>query len=303
MIHSYPKIYNLGHPAIKDLFEEAVTVEEKVDGSQFSFGVLDGRLVCRSRGKQIDLDMPEKLFGKAVEVVANLYHTLVEGHTYRCEYLQKPKHNTLAYDRVPRNYLIILDIEKGPNDFYCYEEKKEIADFLGLECVPLLYEGKIDTYEQFKEFLQLTSCLGGQKVEGVVIKNYVRFGRDGKALMGKYVSEDFKEVHQKDWKYRNPTRKDIIDELILQYKTTARWNKAIQHMKEAGQLCDEPKDIPVIFREINKDILKECGDEIKERLFKHFWKNISKGLTRGFPEYYKEMLAKTQFSEDTDEIV
>lgn len=39
MIESYPKIYNMGHAAIAELLLGEVTVEEKVDGSQISFGI------------------------------------------------------------------------------------------------------------------------------------------------------------------------------------------------------------------------------------------------------------------------
>ncbi len=37
--HSYPKIYGLGHKAITELLSDNVMVEEKIDGSQFSFGI------------------------------------------------------------------------------------------------------------------------------------------------------------------------------------------------------------------------------------------------------------------------
>ena len=49
------------------------------------------------------------------------------------------------------------------------------------------------------------------------------------------------------------------------------------------------------MREVPQDILKECGEEIKERLFKHFWSRISRGTTRGLPKFYKEKLAKKSF--------
>jgi hypothetical protein len=39
MIQSYPSIYNLGHKAVAEIFAEPVVVQEKVDGSQVSFGV------------------------------------------------------------------------------------------------------------------------------------------------------------------------------------------------------------------------------------------------------------------------
>jgi len=46
--------------------------------------------------------------------------------------------------------------------------------------------------------------LGGCKVEGVVVKNYAKQfllgGQPMPLMMGKFVSENFKEVNQKTWK-------------------------------------------------------------------------------------------------------
>lgn len=35
---------------------------------------------------------------------------------------------------------------------------------------------------------------------------------------------------------------------------------------------------------------------IKEQLFEYFWKEISRGITKGLPEWYKEQLVKGQFN-------
>ena len=64
--HSYPSIYNIGHRYVVDLLNEPVLIEEKIDGSQFSFGVFDGELKCRSKGAQLNLVAPEKMFIKAI---------------------------------------------------------------------------------------------------------------------------------------------------------------------------------------------------------------------------------------------
>jgi hypothetical protein len=114
-------------------------------------------------------------------------------------------------------------------------------------------------------------------------------------MMGKYVSESFKEVHRHNWKQDNPTTGDILLRLVEEYKTPARWNKAIQHLKENGTLLNDPADIGPLMKEINEDILKECRDEIKEKLFEYAWRHISRNLTRGFPEFYKQKLLESQF--------
>lgn len=48
-LRSYAKILTLGHRALEPIADQMVVVEEKVDGSQFSFGVRDGVLLMRSK--------------------------------------------------------------------------------------------------------------------------------------------------------------------------------------------------------------------------------------------------------------
>lgn len=291
--HSYPSIYALGHRAIAELFLDEVLIEEKVDGSQFSFGRFDGELKCRSKGQQLHVNAPEKMFEVAVETAAVL--DLKDGWTYRAEYLQKPKHNSLAYSRAPERNLIIFDINSGHEQYLTYEEKKSEAQRIGLEIVPIIKQSKVETPSELLELLERESILGGQKIEGIVIKNYNRFGIDKKVLMGKYVSEAFKEVHSKEWKNSNPTKHDIIQSLILRLKTTARWSKAVQHLKERGELTETPQDIGLLLKEVHADIRKECSEEIRDALFNYAISHILRGTTAGLPEWYKKELMEKQF--------
>ncbi len=293
--HSYPKIWNLGHANLKELFLDEIHIEEKIDGSQFSFGLFNGEIKCKSKSQELILDAPEKMFNIAVQTVLSLKHLLKEGYTYRGEYLQKPKHNALAYDRVPTKNIIIFDISPNQEEYLSYEDKAEEAKRLGLEIVPCFYKGTVDSPDQLLELLNNTSVLGGQKIEGFVIKNYKRFGIDGKVLLAKHVSEAFKEVHRCEWKKGNPQQNDIIDILTFKYKTPARWNKAIQHLKEKGLLTNSPKDIGGLIKEVQFDVKEECQEEIKELLFNWAWPAIQRKLVTGLPEWYKEELLKSQF--------
>lgn len=298
--HSYPSIYNLGHKAVRDIFTGAVLVEEKIDGSQFSFGVLDGELVCASKRKQLIIDYPDKLFTQAVETAKRLAPHLTPGWIYRAEYLQKPKHNALAYSRIPTQHVMIYDISCGYEDYLGPDEKHGEAMRLGLECVPRLspVAGEI-VADTLRELLNLESALGNAKVEGVVIKNYGIFGPDKKALMAKFVSEEFKEKHAAAWKITNPKAGDIIFLLTSALRTEARWKKAIQHMREDGTLTDSPKDIGALLQEIKTDVEKECEEEIKEVLYKWALPKILRGVNAGFPEFYKQRLLDQQFEVDS----
>lgn len=295
MIHGYPEVFALGHKAIEGIFDDEVLIEEKIDGSQFSFGNIDGELVCKSKGRIQFVEAPDSMFRLAIESVKTL--DLHPNWTYRCEYLSKPKHNTLAYNRVPIKNLILFDIDTGLESYMSYENKKVEAERLGLEIVPQIYYGMVKDFAMLQEFLQKESILGGQKIEGVVIKNYSRFGKSKKVFMGKYVSEAYKEVHDKDWKVTNPSGNDFIILLIEKYRTEARWQKSIQHLKEEELLENSPRDIGILIKEIASDIIKECEDEIKETLYLHFIPVIKRGITKGFPEFYKDKLAMDSFFE------
>lgn len=294
--HSYPSIYSLGHRAIAELLAGPVNVEEKVDGSQFSFGIFSGEIRCRSKGAVLHVDSPEKMFSAAVSTVRELASDLRDGWTYRAEYLAKPKHNALAYDRTPARHLIVFDVNDGHESYLSYAAKHEEATRVGLECVPLIFSGRL-TLADFRELLDRTSLLGGQKIEGLVVKPaaYDLFGLDKKVLLGKFVSEAFKETHAHAWKESNPHKGDVIEKLRSVYGAPGRWSKAVQHLRESGQLEDSPRDIGKLIGEVKADVERECADEIKERLFAWAWPQIARGLTGGLPAWYKEELVRAQF--------
>jgi len=293
-IHSYPKVWNLGHPALDGLRDGPVSVEEKVDGSQFSFGIIDGELCCRSKNQQLILDAPQ-MFDRAVESVQRRADRLTPGWAYRAEYLAKPKHNTLAYDRTPEDHLIVFDVEVARSDFLAPDDRDDEAARIGIESVPRMHYGELDSLDLVDELLSRDAALGGCKVEGIVVKNHARFGRDGKALMGKHVSEAFKEKHAKDWKKANPNSGDIIQSLVDQYQNEVRWEKAVQHLRDDGVLEGGPRDIGALVRAAQSDLAEECEDEIKEALWKWARAKVTRGAVRGLPEWYKRRLLESEF--------
>jgi hypothetical protein len=297
--NSYPKVYALGHRSIQEILEGDVVVQEKIDGSQISFGRFDGVLKIRSKNKEMIVEAPEKMFGKAVETISGL--DLVDGWTYRGEYLQKPKHNTLTYDRVPKDHIILFDITTGLEFYADFDFVAHEAERLGLESVHTFYYGPVTEKAELVDFLDKESCLGGPKIEGFVIKNYNRFNiQDGKPLFGKYVSEAFKEKHTKEWKTTDPGRKDIIAQIIEDYSIDARYQKAVQHLRDSGELKGDPRDIGPLIKEVGLDVDTECAHEIAMRLYNHFKKDILRGVTSGVPNWYKGELLASQFTETTD---
>ena len=299
-MHNYSKIYQLGHRAVQDMFCEPVLIEEKVDGSQFSFGVDDaGGLWCRSKNAPVwgphFAGIPNSMFQKAVDACKAIQHTLMRGWTYRGEYLNKPKHNTLAYDRVPVKNIVIFDIDTGIECYLNRTEKEVECLRIGLECIPLIFEGKLDASQDMLLLLEQDSFLGGHRIEGLVFKQYNQLGSNGKTCMAKYVSEAFKEVHQKDWKLRNPNAKDMLTVIGEQYGTHARFEKARQHLRDSGKLQGGPRDIGLLVKEVRKDVWEEEGEVIAEKVRQWARQKLNKYFVKGLPTWYKRLLAEENF--------
>lgn len=295
-IPSYPKVWNIGTNQVKEIFDSPVVVQEKIDGSQISFGIIDGQLKMRSKNADMFSGNPDGMFSKGIQTIMEIEHLLMPGYYYRGEYLQSPKHNSLTYGRVPRGHIILFDIGREDGSYLSIDDFRDEADRLNLEYVPTYYIGKIDSVDQVKEFMNSTPALGGDvKIEGLVFKNYSKWTSDGKTMMCKFVSEEFKEKHAEDWGERNPSQKDFVEIIVETYKTDRRWEKAIEHLRDAGRLEWSPKDIGELIKEVKRDVREECEEEIKEKLFNHFWPTIERRLTGGLPEFYKNKLVERQF--------
>lgn len=296
-IRSYSKIFNLGHKAVADLFNEEVVVEEKIDGSQFSFMKdQDGQVHFRSR--RVEVHPGEAgMFEPGVQAVLARSDILTTGAVYRSEFLGKPKHNVLAYSRIPPDHVMIYDVDTGDQSYLSPAEKAKCAARICFECVPVLHVGMVEGLYAMDSLMDRTSVLGGAKVEGLVFKNYHRIHEQtGKTLMGKHVAEHFKEVKDSEWRKANPNKADMILHLGEKFRSEARWHKAVQHMRDDGRLTDSHQDIGPLMKEVRSDIMEECGAEISEALFKWAWKKVGRMVVAGLPEWYKDQLVKKQFA-------
>ena len=301
MISSYAKVMQTGHRTIAELFignKDSIFVQEKVDGSQFSFKFEGGGVQCRSKSVMInEYDCPAQ-FRAAFDYVRSLKAELLpEGWVYRGEVLDKPKHNTLKYDRVPKHNIILFDIERGDGtqDYIKPTELARYAELIDLEAVPVFFYGseqpltKEDCIELVRD-LKPTSILGGVPIEGVVIKNYEQFDPyQYQPQRGKIVSDDFKELHQTDWKGRNPNQKGKLEAIKDALATEARWVKAVQHLRDEDKLTDGPEDIGPLMKEVQLDVEAE-KDEVLDLLWEAFGKELKNAAAKGLPEWYKQRL-------------
>jgi hypothetical protein len=287
----------LGHREIDALFDGPVIVQEKVDGSQINFRWDDDGLHVRSKGSwqyggpdhRVELD---GLFKPAVD------HLLAVGPVkfgliFRGETLAKPKHNTLVYERVPAGHVVLFDVTT--DGWHRGDDVAEWADILAVEHTSEHVVAGVDL-EELERLVEGTApMLGGAHVEGLVFKTFERFSGDGKPLMGKLVRSEFREKHQREWK--GSSRQDVVQAIIDSLNTDARFQKAVQHLRDEGGLQDAPQDIGRLMVEVKRDTIGEEIDWIKDRLWEAFGSQIQRGVGRGLPEWYKGRLAERQFSD------
>lgn len=304
MINSFPKIVALGNRNVENIFEEEVEITEKIDGSQFVFGWLEtGEFVCRSKGKQIHIGGEEKMFSLAVSYTSQL--PAFPGMSFYCEYLQRPRHNTLEYGRVPKNNLMLFGISDADGNFYSRPYIETMAQILGIEPIPLIYVGKSEPDHVLSlvgEGEAPTSFLGNTPMEGVVVKNYHRGMNYGELaydiMSAKFVTEKFKERHSKNKEYI--PRKDKWQVYMESLRTEARWMKAVQRRRDNGELMLDPKDIGPMIADMRADTFLEHKQEAMEVLWEIYGSEIGRKVVAGFPEWYKEELARGTFSEKND---
>lgn len=298
MIPAHPKVLQLGK--LKELYAGKVIVEEKVDGSQFAFGRAadDGRLVFRSKGRELFAESVDKLFANTVGAViaraSDIAETLRAGEFVYGEAMSAKRHNTLEYERTPQGHLVLFGGTYADGEWWQRSKLERIADHLRFEVVPVIAELELEpnalaeNTAKLRALVEGPSMLGGNR-EGIVIKNYgqtIHYNGQLHPLFCKLVTDDFKEKHNSSWK----PGKDVLAELIDGYRSEARWRKAIQRLDEKGELTNTPKDIGALIRSIQEDVWEEEADELAQKLAQHFKSQVLRASTAGFPEWWKERL-------------
>ena len=76
------------------------------------------------------------------------------------------------------------------------------------------------------------------------------------------MTEEFKEKHSHNKEFKSG--KSNAQEFFEQFNTEARFNKAIQKLKESGEYQGEPKEIGKLMKILNEDLEEECKEDVKE---------------------------------------
>lgn len=280
--------------------EGTVEITEKLDGSQFAFGFLDGELCFRSKGQRIYPPDVQSMFAPSVAHILNNEHLVkrYENFIFYGEAMKSEKHNTIRYEQAPQNHIMLFGARDLVNGVYLsHAELTKVAAEFSVAVSPLLFSGAAEDGKKWLEeqaLNQTKSAYGSQvNIEGVVVRNPTikgfRNGKQRSFLAVKYVTAEFKEVQHATWKDEHTTR-GALDSFIQGFRAPARWAKAVHRAREEGWFEPGPKCIGRLIASIKQDIVKEEEQLIKEKLFQMFKGDILRASVKEFPEWYKEYL-------------
>lgn len=291
-IPGYQKIPALGSRYVSDVFDGIVEITEKLDGSMFAFGKIDGQLLMRSKNSDIFLGSEPKDFSPAVRHVQSIADAIPDGMAFYSETLARPRHNTLRYERVPTNHIAMFGAKYISDGEFVVDGLDRYAELFDVDVAPVLFVGKLKGIEEAMAYMDGESFYGGEK-EGIVVKNYgkdfVYPGGMYPVVVAKLVSERFKEVHGSTWK-KEKTKSGRLESLYESYRSEARWSKAVRHLTDEGVLSGTPSDIGKIIACVKKDIGEEESENIAEALYSIFSGDLLRVSVRGLPEWYKDKI-------------
>lgn len=279
-------------------------IEEKVDGSQLSFQRRGDAVEFRNRSKVIPVEALDNwCYANAARAIARLVDRLNPAYTYHGEAVCKRRHNVVAYASTPLKFWICYGIYDGERHLDRTEMEAECAR-LGLECVRVLYANEnpadrdptpkvLEIVEQI-EAGEVESCLGGNVIEGVVVKHSAAWHARSKAykhIQFKHVTSTFKERHGE----RRPPLAGYDAESLMAYLARlgngfalpAVYQKAVQHIREdpSGKTTIS---VASVKREVERDIQKENGRDIAEAIVEAFMPVVMHHATAGVPRWMSE---------------
>lgn len=294
----YHSIVRYGHKSTQEVLNKGdqIIIQEKIDGANASFAVIDGELKCWSRNKE--LSMNNTLEGFYVWVKENInVDKLLEGVIYFGEWTAQHK---VVYEGYTKQFFLYDIFNLHLEEYVSFPMVRDEAKRLGLQLIPVFFEGEFESFDQLMSYVgrtELNGKLGGEPCgEGIVVKNMEYRDRFGKQMFVKLVVDKFAEV-QKQKAPKDPKKKFSEEELKVRECVTApRVEKQLFTMIEEGLLERNfgIEEMGKILKHINplvaEDILKEeMGD------FPHVTVGeIQRMISRVLPFIVKEIIKEKQ---------
>ncbi|MCM3109912.1 RNA ligase family protein [Lederbergia lenta] len=260
-----------------------IVIQEKLDGANASFKVENGQLKCFSRNAELD----EKNGLRGFYQWAHGHfksNKPFEGLIFYGEWLVKHK---LSYGENENQFYLFDIYDLSKEEYLPYSEIYDAAYQLGLNVIPVFYEGEYKSIEHIQSFIGKSTL--GEIGEGVVVKNVNYRDKYGKQVFTKFVSDEFAEM-QKVKKHKLNTNKDDLQDYIDSVVSKARVSKMMHKLVDEGLLREDYaiEDMGAILKNtgsrVYDDVIKEELDELL--------KLLKSKIGRKVPLVVKELLTE-----------
>lgn len=151
-----------GKDFVDGLFNKTVIVNEKMDGAFFGLKRVDDKLKYLKRNAEITY--ADRVLSKYFEPAINYFESrekdllekLPPNYLFGMEYFSGKKAQTIAYDKLPKNQLILSYIHilspagEVKETIQRKDELNKWADILGIEKPPVIFQGKLSDEQKKK---------------------------------------------------------------------------------------------------------------------------------------------------------
>jgi cytidyltransferase-like protein len=188
--HLYDIYNKKGSDFVDQLFNQFVTINEKMDGSAFSFerDRETGKFKFYRRDQRNPITLIDrtlmKYYEKPIQYIESLPPSILEkiprGWRFGLEYFASRKPVEISYDRLPKNNLILSYVHKisdtGKIETTIQDKSKldSWADILGVERPPIIFQGILDE-DQKSDLLEFLNTPFKELVEKFKTQSFVRF--------------------------------------------------------------------------------------------------------------------------------
>lgn len=289
MFEKYQHVERLNSPETDGLLDGICYVFPKIDGTNASVWTEiddDGYDVCcGSRNRELSLDADNAGFMGWVFSDGNHVMNLAIGHhklRFFGEWLVP--HSLKTYrDEAWRDFYI-FDVMREDGTYMPYDDYKPILDEFGINYIPPLAVIKKPSGDDLLKILDRSGEFlvkdGAGKGEGIVVKNYGFVNKYGRTTWGKMVTNEFKEIHNKEMGAPLVNGTLLVEEQIVRDFLT---DKFIE--KERAKIILQNTQIKVGYGQII--IPAEWQPRMIPELLGRVWYEFIREETPNFVKKYK----------------
>ena len=188
--HLYDLYNKKGADFIQALFSQYVTINEKMDGSAFSFerDPNTGKFNFYRRDQRNPITLVDrtlmKYYERPIQYIESLPPNILEkiprGWRFGLEYFANTSPVEIVYDRIPKNHLILSFVHKMDANgkiVKTIQEKSKLdtwADLLGVERSPIIFQGNLDETQK-SQLMEFLATPFQQLVQKFSTQSFVRF--------------------------------------------------------------------------------------------------------------------------------